>query len=308
MKWIKAILLTLVISISFSYESNAQFLKKLKQKVQQAAEEVVIDKASEKAAQETGKAMDSLLDIDSTYQNKNEEQLQNIFMQNNANITVEDVYNFNNNVTYKMTIISNNEPSSIDYSMWFSDNENYMATEMKNINSEDSKNQNSSMEMLTILDEKNQAMIVIMEKQKMVQIISMDKIKNIGIEEDVQNMDTSVPTIKKTGRNKKILGYNCEEFITQTDEGKLTFWITQDVKLYQKNMFLNLNKSLGGNQFDKIPETAKGFMMEMHSENTSNGENHGDKSSMIVISISKKTKVINTKDYQIMNLSGFMKN
>ncbi len=308
MKWIKAILLTLVISISFSYESNAQFLKKLKQKVQQAAEEVVIDKASEKAAQETGKAMDSLLDIDSTYQNKNEKQLQNIFMQNNANITVEDVYNFNNNVTYKMTIISNNKPSSIDYSMWFSDNKNYMATEMKNINTEDSKNQNGSMEVLTILDEKNQAMIMIMAKQKMAQIISMDKIKNIEIEEDAQNIDTSVPTIKKTGRSKKILGYNCEEFITQTDEGKVTFWITQDVRLYQKNMFLNLSKSLGGNQFDKIPETAKGFMMEMFFEDTSNGENHGDKSSMIVISISKKTKVINIKDYQIMNLSSFMKN
>jgi hypothetical protein len=304
MKWIKAILLTLVISITFSNQTNAQFLKKLKQKVEKAAEDVVIEKASEKAAQEAGKAMDSLLDIDPNYQANNQEQLINMYMQNDSTITVEDVYNFHNNVIYKMTTVSNGTPSTLDYSMWFSDNKNYMATEMKNINSKDSKSKNEGMEMLTILDEKNQAMIVIMEKQKFAQVISMSKIKEIAIKEEGEELKTNLPEIKKTGKSKKILGYHCEEFSTLTNDGTMSIWVTQDVKLYQKNMFLNLSKSLGGNTFQDIPNAAKGFMMEMHYENKSEDE----KGTMVVIGISKKTKIIHTKDYQMMNLSMFLQN
>jgi hypothetical protein len=44
--------------------------------------------------------------------------------------------------------------------------------------------------------------------------------------------------------------------------------------------------------------------MEMHYENKLDNE----KSSMVVQDIIKKTKIIKTKDYQKMNLSGFMKN
>ena len=41
--------------------ADAQILKKLKKRVQEATEDVIVEKAAEKTAQETGKAMDSLL-------------------------------------------------------------------------------------------------------------------------------------------------------------------------------------------------------------------------------------------------------
>lgn len=305
MKFIKLIVLTLIVSFSFTNETNAQILKKLKKKVQQAAEQTIIDKTAEKAAQQTGKAMDSLLDIDPNYQAKSQEQLINQYMQSGADIPIEDVYKFNTHVMMQMTVEDNKKPVTIDYSMWFSDNASYMATEMKNIDSKKSKSNSMPEGMLTIMDDKNQAMVIIMEEQKMAQIISMEKIKDIADQEKLENevIDTSIPEIKKTGRTKKILEYNCEEFETVTAEGKVTLWITKDIRLFQKNMFANLNKSLGGNPFQKIPEAAKGFMMEMHFENTHNGE----RSSMYVKSISKKAKSINMKAYQSMNLSRFMK-
>jgi uncharacterized protein DUF4412 len=302
MKLFKLILLTFVISFSFSNETNAQFLKKLKKRVQQAAEETIIDKTAEKAAQETAKKMDSLLEIDPNYQSKNQEQLQKMLYQSGENIPVEEVYTFNANVVYQMNFISDNKPSTIDYSMWFSDNENFMASEMKNITSEKTKDKQIPMGLMTIIDDKNKAMIMILEDQKIAQVISMDKIKEIAIEEEGESINTPFPNIKKTGKSKKILGYYSEEFQTQTEDEIMSFWVTQDVKLYQKNMFLNLSESLGGKKFQNIPNAAKGFMMELHFENKSNGE----KGSMVVTSISKKTKTIRTKDYQLMNLSGFM--
>ncbi len=304
MKLFKLILLTLAISLSFSNETNAQFLKKLKKRVQQAAEEAIIDKTAEKAAQETGKAMDSLLEIDPSYQAKNQEHPQKMLMQTGEKIPVEEVYSFNTNVVYQMNFISDNKPSTIDYSMWFSDDENYMASEMKNITSGKTKNKQMPMGMITIIDDKNKAMIMILEEQKIAQVISMDKIKEIAIEEDGESLDTSFPNIKKTGKSKKILGYYSEEFTTQTEDETMSFWVTQDVKLYQKNMFLNMSESLGGIKFEDIPNAAKGFMMEMHFENKSNGE----KGSMVVTGIFNKAKTIVTKNYQLMNLSGFMKN
>ena len=286
MKPLKLIILATIFSISFSNGAQAQFLKKLKSKVQQAAEDVAIDKASQKAAQETGKALDSLLDIDPNYQSKNEEQLQKMLLQTGEDIPIDEFYSFDTNVVYKVEYTNDEKPSNLDYSMWFSAKENYMAFEINNPSANTSKSEQKSADMLSIIDDKNQAMIIIMEEQKMAQIISTKTIKDLAIKDNqkdqVQNIDFT--ELKKTGKNKKILGYSCEEYSRITDDLKMTFWITQDVKLYQKNMFMNMSKSLGGRTFSNVPESVKGFMMEMHYENKLDNE----KSSMVVQDIIKK--------------------
>lgn len=303
MNFLKIILLSIVLSISFTNEANAQFLKKLQKRVQQAAEDAIIDKAAEKAEQEAEKAMDSLLNIDSNYQAKDSEQLLNSFIQSGENVEIEEVYTFNTNVIMQMIVEDEKGPTIIDYSMWFTNSDSYMATEIQNMDSKKSKSEKIPKGILTVIDDENQAMVILMEEQKMAQTISMESIKNIAIEE-VENKNSTPSKIIKTGRSKKILGYHCEEFESTTEEGKMTLWITQDIRLFQKNMFANLNKSLGSNSFQNTPEAAKGFMMEMHFNNVNNKE----KSSMIVKEISKKNKTIYIKDYQLMNLSGFIKN
>jgi hypothetical protein len=142
----------------------------------------------------------------------------------------------------------------------------------------------------------------------MARVISMEKIKNIANSQTNENdQDFISPNIKKTGKTKKILGYSCDEFSGQTEDGILSFWITHDIDLYQKNMFMNMNKSLGGNQFQAFPEAAKGFLMETNFEDNT-GKNKGDKTSMVVTKIDKKSLQVSTKEYQKMNLGSFMKN
>ncbi len=305
MKRIKTILLFFVFSLSFSPNSNAQILKKLKKRVQKAVEESVIDKASEKASQETDKAMDSLLDINPDYKPTAQEKLQKMYSGNNVNIPIETIYKFNTSITYRMETVADNKPVSIDYIMLFSKNNDYMATRMQNINSEELKGQKGTLQMTTILDDKNQAMIMLMEEQKIAQVLSMEKIKDVAVNEVEEESDikTRKPDIKKTGRSKKILGYNCDEFETISDDGKVNFWITNELSVYHKNMFSKLNKSLGGDQFNNFPDAAKGLMMEMHFEG-----NGGEKTNMKVVSINKKSSEISTAGYQFMNLSRFMRN
>lgn len=281
---------------------EAQLLKKLKKRVQEATEDVIAEKAAEKAAQETGKAMDSLLDIDPDYEANYQKQLNQMMMAGGSeNIPIEDSYTFNSRVTYQLTTTNNGKSSKVDYEMWFPTDAAYMATKVKNIPNGDDQDMPSSM--ISILDDKNQAMIILMEEQKIAQLLSMSKIKNIAEQEEVSdNTLSEFESIKKTGKTKKILGYDCEEFSSQNETNKFSFWVTQDLELFQKNMLFNVSKSLGGNTFDQIPESAKGFMMEMHFENLSNNE----KGNMTVTDIKTTGKTILMNEYQLMSLGQFM--
>jgi len=305
MKPINFITLTLLISLLSFNSTQAQLLKKLKKRVQEATEDVIVDKTAEKAAQETGKAMDSLLQIDPDYQPYSEAQLQQFMVQDSVDFPMEATYEFNTNVTYQMEFSSKDNSSIVDYGMWFSENENYMGTQVKNIRSKEKDQQDMPASMLSVIDEKNKIMIIFMEDQKMAQVLSMEKIKEISVEDnEEENTNTDFEGLKKTGKTKKILGYSCEEFAAVNNENKFSIWITDELELFQKNMFYSINESLGGNTFKSIPQDAKGFMMETHFENLVNGE----KGKMIVTEINKQSKSINTSEYQYMNLSQFMKN
>jgi len=260
-----------------------------------------IEKVAQKSAQETGKAMDSLLEIDPDYQSNYQNQLNQMMAAGSQSIPIEAFYTFDNRILYKMEITSENKPTIVNYEMWFSNNADYMATRVESNEVSDSRDMPSSM--LTILDEKNQAMIILMEAQKFAQILSMDKIKDIAIEENIKDsINTEFNSIKKSGRTKKILGHNCEEFISVNDSNNFSFWVTKELDLFQKNMFFNLSNSLGGNSFTNVPEAAKGFMMEMNFENSDRNE----KGRMTVIDIQKLEKTINTSEYQVMSLGQYM--
>lgn len=301
MKLYSVISMSILISLAFTNNLEAQLLKKLKKRVQEVTEDVIAEKAAQKAGQETGKALDSLLDIDPDYQANYQEQLNLMMSSGSENIDIEESYTFSTQVTYELTTVQNNKPSVVNYEMWFSKSDGYMATKVKTSDDNDSKDMPSSM--VSILDDKNQAMIIIMEEQKMAQLLSMKKIKEVAVEEnEIASENTEFKSLQKTGNTKKILGYDCEEFSSQNDTNKFSYWITKDLDLFQKNMFFNISKSLGGNTFEEIPENAKGFMMEMHYENLSNKE----KGSMTVTNIESADKKIMMSDYQLMSLGQFM--
>ena len=186
MRPFRFLFVSLLISLFSIQGLEAQLLKKLKKRVQEATEDVIAEKAAEKAAQETGKAMDSLLDIDPDYEANYQKQLNQMMMAGGSeNIPIEDSYTFNSRVTYQLTTTNNGKSSKVDYEMWFPSDAAYMATKVKNIPNGDDQDMPSSM--ISILDDKNQAMIILMEEQKIAQLLSMSKIKNIAEEEEVSD-------------------------------------------------------------------------------------------------------------------------
>ena len=301
MRLFKAISISIFISLFSISNLEAQLLKKLKKRVQEATEDVIAEKAAEKAAQESGKVLDSLLEIDPDYQMDQQKWLNQMTISGTENIPVEDSYAFDTRVIYELTTSKNDDESVVNYEMWFLENADYMATKVEGKSKGNSNDMPNSM--LSILDDKNQAMIILMEEQKIAQLLSMNKIKDIAVKEnETDSLNTEFESIKKTGNSKKILGYDCEEFSSQNETSKFSFWITKDLSLFQKNMFFNISKSLGGNTFENIPENAKGFMMEMYFENLSDRE----KGSMKVVDIKRDNKIIMMNEYQLMSLGQYM--
>ncbi len=301
MRFFKFLSMFILISFLSTNSLEAQLLKKLKKRVQEATEDVIAEKAAQKAEQEVGKTLDSLLDIDPDYQANYQRQMSQFMLSGSEDIPIEESYTFQTRVTYEFTMTERDQTSTVNYEMWFPKNDGYMGTKVMDQPDSDPKDMPSSV--VSIIDDKNQAMIILIEEQKIAQLLSMSKIQEIAeVEKETESEMTAFNSLQKTGKTKKILGYDCEEFYSQNETNKLTFWVTQDLELFQKNMFFNISKSLGGNTFENIPETAKGFMMEMRFENLSTVET----GIMTVTDIKKSEKVITMADYQLMNLSRFM--
>lgn len=90
----------------------------------------------------------------------------------------------------------------------------------------------------TIMDTKNHAMVILMEnkgdKTSMALNVNYDEIQ--GEVDNVADQEMNKATITKTGRTKKILGYDCSEFEVKTDDGSGVYWVT-DQPIEGINMF-----------------------------------------------------------------------
>ncbi len=275
---------------------QGQILKKLKDKVQQAAEESVLSKLGEKVGQETDKQMDSLLNIDPDYEAQTSEKLGKLF--SGSSVPVADQYIFDNRAVYDVESIHKKEKTSMENTFWFSKDAHYFGSEIK---LKDTNQPNELNAIFTIIDEDHQAILLIMEEQKIVQTMSMQSISDLAYDESQIN---GTMDIKRTGKTKSILGYACEEFVSVSPDVRTSMWITQELELFKKNMFYNLNKSLGANKIN-IPNEAKGMLMEMTVEGL--GKNNlGDVTKMTVKQLDKQDKNVVLKNYQRMNLGNLM--
>ncbi len=153
---------------------------------------------------------------------------------------------------------------------------------------------------IMIYDFARNASIILMEsdgeKQRMAYGIDLAKISE-GIESgDVEKTDDF--SFQKTGNTKTISGYNCEEYISDTEEGTGLYWITKD-PIQGKNTFWgNENPFLTSKMKNSNPsyfnDMPKGNLMEM------NYESKLDKSimNMKVIEINdSKKQVFNMDEY-----------
>ncbi|GMQ24140.1 hypothetical protein Aoki45_08220 [Algoriphagus sp. oki45] len=139
----------------------------------------------------------------------------------------ESAYDFTGYMVMEVTTISKKgkaePPSRINYLL--SDNPDFMGMAF----SDPKTPENITT---TIMDVKNQAMVILMDNEGQKTSIAMkvdyDQIQEMVDEEADEQMEEENYSITKTGNKKEILGYACEEYLVKSEDGQGNYWVTEE--------------------------------------------------------------------------------
>lgn len=268
MRTIKKILLLLALCIFGT--SHGQFWKKLTKKAQQAAEETVERKVAEKTARETEKTFDTVFNNEGKlFKKKEAPKLER--------------YTFTHQ--YMMEVVSDQNTTDITY---------YLTNEAEYMGSSFTTGKNE--EFITVMDLPNSAIhtFIDMGDQKSVTSFKIDL-------EDVADsgLDANEFTIDATGKTKKIIGYQCEEYLVTGPQVSGRVWVTQEADISFEKAFTQL-KSKKMKQSKGIDQSwvsmVDGIALEMHMTDYTRKKNK--KVSMLCTNLSESDFSIVTAEYE----------
>ncbi|GMQ29921.1 DUF4412 domain-containing protein [Algoriphagus confluentis] len=139
----------------------------------------------------------------------------------------ESAYDFTGYMIMEVTSISKKgkaePPSRINYLL--SDNSEFMGMSF----SDPKTPENITT---TIMDVKNQAMVILMDNEGQKTSLAMkmdyDQIQALVDEEADDQMEEENYSMTKTGNKKDILGYACEEYLVKSEDGQGNYWVTEE--------------------------------------------------------------------------------
>lgn len=282
-----------LITLLLSVPADAQILKKLGQRAEQAAERTILNRTDKEVSKGTDKAIDGMLEggkkkdagkakgkeQDKEKQNGQAMMLPSFF--DGGLGDARDTYTFSHRVTMKMTTGKKGEEINMHY--WLEREAPYFGSQLSN----------EGANQLTVIDLKTQGMVMFMDdgKQKMAMgIKGNQKLIDKYIQQAAAEENTGDVKLTPIG-SKTILGYSCKGFRTETDDGVAEVWITDEAPV---------GSIAGVLQGDRLPSGALGFgsnalLMEMvfipHKKKK-------DQLHMVCTDVKAMPLVINKADFQ----------
>ena len=262
---------------------------KIERKIDQKIDEKM-DKAVDEAFEGNPEEESNNTDNNDVTKNKKKRKydLSNISMEE---IELTNTYHFSKKIDWLMTSNRQDEPTEVSQLMSKDGNFAMMVKDTK------SKSTQGTM----IFDISKEYLIILTEEQKQAMVMSMDATETLADNVDAQQSDMKITA---TGKQKKILGYSCKQYIFTSSEAKGDMWVTEDLKLKNHNLFAYLKKMSRKKSkstpagWEKIEE---GFVLEMNST-----DNDGNASNMKVTAINLSVNInYDMKKYQAINMTGF---
>jgi len=254
---------------------NAQFLKKLKEKVESKVENTVTENVSNKAASETDKSLNKMWES-----------------------------NADGNMSFGINRVDYSEiPASYSFS-WKYD----MKIETKSgVTDLTYLFEEGAAYLGTLLDQKGNNMIMVFDPSNNLSTMYMDNGDSMMVmatkisvnAEDIEEMsDYEAMQITEIGK-KEILGYDCTGYRMENDEYIVTSYLTEDTNLNFANMFQSkgnpkIPKTIDAEWFKKHSD---GLMLEMEVIDKNKAKNN---MKMYCTSLSKQNVQINKSDYKSM--------
>lgn len=311
--------------------TEAQFLKKLKQRVKDATEESAIMKVEEKTSEKTGELIDKTFDktldklfggkkkkgntngnddgetySDDMYDNDSEasegggmSKLQEM-MNSAQNMGSVDFSNLPKSYDFGWKYVMNikiEDKEEMQMTYYLQPNEDYMGMKM------DLSKNKAAANMFMVVDNAREFGIMLMDvdNTKYASIVSTPT-NNYDYDLNNENLGSNF-SFKEIG-SKNILGYNCKGFRMEDVDSIVIMYLTTDAGVVFNKIFkADGNSAPSGFDPSWLKQAENGVILEMEFINKS----FDDKTTkMYCTELAKESFTIKLSDYQIMK-SNFMK-
>ncbi|MCR9227952.1 MAG: DUF4412 domain-containing protein [Flavobacteriaceae bacterium] len=305
----RKVVIMLMCFLAISYSTEAQFLKKLKKKAENAVERTILNRTDEEVSKGTDNAIDSITkggkgkkkkksdpknigetenNLDSTKQQNQakeaamQKKMTGLFGGNNLK-GVPDVYEFSYRATMKIT--TQKEESDIHY--WMEPGQRYFGNRYND----------GKTNSITVMDMDNQAMVMFTDDgaQKMAMKMPAGK-KTIEkltkkMEEKGKNSKEAIKVVPIAG--KTILGYHCEGYQITSKDGISKVWVTNETPVGYLGGIANTE----GLPSSVLPIGENTMFMEMQFESAKKKK---DNFSMVCTDLKEESMSIVKAEYSTM--------
>ncbi|MCF6279567.1 MAG: DUF4412 domain-containing protein [Flavobacteriaceae bacterium] len=267
MKTLKIIATILI--FAFTTNTNAQFLKKLKEKATQKVER----EAERRAQRRVDKKIDDTFDkaenkIDQTLSKKGQKSVKSL-----------ELFEFTHVYTMEMTF----KKDVIVFEYYLKNNANFLAVNFPNMKTN----------MISIMDLDQGKNIALMENGGQKTQMTM----KFGFKETVKEANEDIK-ITKTGNTKKILGYTCYEYDVTGKDFNSKAWVTNEAGISFPKDFQGSGNKKMKNQNNNWMFEMDGMVLEMIVTDTS--KKKPKTSTMTCIKLAKEVNTIDTSLYKKM--------
>ncbi|MBR9855716.1 MAG: DUF4412 domain-containing protein [Algicola sp.] len=305
----RKVVVMLMCFLAISYSAEAQFLKKLKKKAENAVERTILNRTDEEVSKGTDNAIDSITKGGKGKKKKKsvpknigetEKNLDSTKQQNKAKEAamqkkmagllgggglkgIPDIYKFSYRATMKIT--SQKEDTEIHY--WMEPGQRYFG------NKYDQGQTNS----ITVMDMENQAMVMFNddgERKTAMKIPSSKKMMEKLTKKMEEKNQKAMEDIKITPiADKTILGYRCKGYQITSKDGISKVWITNETPVGYLGGIANaenLPSSI-------LPLGENTMFMEMQFESAKKKK---DNFSMVCTELKEEEMIIRKEEYSTM--------
>lgn len=258
--------------------TNAQFLKKLKQRVEQKVENAIVEKTSDKAAEKASNSLDKVFDI-------------NPFGNGGGGSKVDaseipESYSFSWKYSMKMTT----KDGEITFDYFLQPKQPYFG-----FNLPTTEGKKMTGDMFMVMDNNLKVTIMYMQSENNSMMMINGMPDDIDLEETA---DTSASFSYETLPNKKIMGYNCKGLKATNDEHEITMYFTNEAPVSFNDIYKNKQSNIPEGLKKYFKENEQSLMLEMNMIDKKKSKMNA---TMECIGLEEVLKSIKKSDYKSMN-------
>ena len=261
----------LVLLFVIPKEANAQLLRKIKNRVTNTVEDAILDKTEEKARQKTDEALDEMLDEKQEKKKKKAKKKDRNENQDSADASADDHMDAEESKAasdFMAAVLNRSEasykPSYAFHSevhMTYSDAKGKKENKMQlSLGEQCLLIEMEDEESMMIQDFENKSMVNLDQQKKTGQAISLDFLS--GLSTPIDTDDDDEVSFAKTGRTKQVLGYHCEEYKLETEDGHMEIWMTDEAPVKNTDFMEGMSSMLKNDNF--MPPGMTGLAMESY--------------------------------------------